>query len=63
MNYIRLSTLDKKLYHVHVNLYATQPDSHVLEVRDWLFNHPDAEAMDALRVATAGEIRRRKISY
>jgi hypothetical protein len=62
VNYVTLNNWDKKLYRVHKRIFSTQNDEHVLEVADYLKRHPLAP-MDALRVATAGELRRRKISY
>lgn len=61
MNYVQLSSFDKKLYQVHKRLFSTQPDTHVLEVANYLEAHPQFKAA-ALRCATAGELRRRKIS-
>ena len=60
MNYVMLSQFDKKLYQVHVRILGASDNDHVLTVMAYLKAHP-VGLSDALRVATAGEARRRKL--
>ncbi|HEU4967301.1 MAG TPA: hypothetical protein VFT53_07600 [Candidatus Saccharimonadales bacterium] len=60
MNYITLSTSQKKLYRVHVKLLSVREDYEVVEMARnmGLFPH----LSDACRVAVRGEVRRRKLT-
>lgn len=60
MNYVQLSTLDKKLYQVHKTLLAAQDDKYLKKITFGLTLF-DLDKYVALRTALAGEMRRRKL--
>lgn len=61
MNYVQLSTLDKKLYQVHKTLLAAQDDQYLKRMIFGLALF-DLDKYVALRTALAGELRRRKMT-